>query len=79
LSPHVLSLIVKRFRSTTEGREFALRFGHRTILAVPLIRAGAAIGVINVRRAEVRPFTDPQIKLLKTFADQAVIANTRPY
>jgi GAF domain-containing protein len=57
-----------------EGREFALRFGRRTILAVPLIRAATAIGVINVRRTEVRPFTDKQIALLKTFADQAVIA-----
>ena len=51
-----------------EGSERALRLGLRTILAVPLIRAGDAIGVIVVRRAEVRPFTDRQIDLLKTFA-----------
>jgi len=57
-----------------EGRELAIRWGHRTTLGVPLLREGQALGALLIRRTEVRPFSDAQIATLQTFADQAVIA-----
>jgi signal transduction histidine kinase len=54
--------------------ERARAIGYRSILSVPMLRGDVAIGAINVSRLEAIPFTDTQIALLQTFADQAVIA-----
>ena len=60
-------------------KALGIAMGVRTILSAPLLRDGVAIGVIHIRRKRKRAFTSVQIKLLETFADQAVIAieNTR--
>jgi signal transduction histidine kinase len=57
-----------------ESGENARRWGFRSILCVPLMREGAAIGTIALRRSEAQLFTERQVALLQTFADQAVIA-----
>jgi signal transduction histidine kinase len=57
-----------------EGSTISHNLGHRSVLSVPLMREGVAIGTLSVRRAEVLAFTDAQVALLQTFADQAVIA-----
>ena len=56
------------------GKQLARQSGLRTMVATPLLRDEQPIGALVIRRTEVRPFSDKQIKLLKTFADQAAIA-----
>jgi GAF domain-containing protein/DNA-binding response OmpR family regulator/anti-sigma regulatory factor (Ser/Thr protein kinase) len=71
---HIQDLAAESEADFPAGREAQRSFGHRTTLATPLLREGQPLGAILIRRMEVRPFSDKQIKLLETFADQAVIA-----
>jgi signal transduction histidine kinase len=71
---HVHDLQAEPDTEFPQGRAYARRFGHRATLATPLLRKGVPVGAIMIRRAEARPFSEKQIKLLESFADQAVIA-----
>jgi len=71
---HVHDLAAELETEFPDAKASQQRLGHRTILGTPLLREGVPVGVIGLRRTEVRPFTDKQIKLLETFAAQAVIA-----
>jgi signal transduction histidine kinase len=71
---HIHDLLAESETEFAASIRNAQRIGHRTFLATPLLREGIPIGVILIRRREVRPFSEKQIALLKTFVDQAVIA-----
>ena len=68
---HIPDVLADPEYTLTEGQRIA---GYRTLLAVPLMREGAAIGVLVMARIAQRPFTPKQMELASTFADQAVIA-----
>jgi two-component system, NtrC family, sensor kinase len=68
---HIPDVLADPEYTLTEGQKIA---GYRTLLAVPLMREGGAIGVLVMGRAAPRPFTPKQMELASTFADQAVIA-----
>jgi signal transduction histidine kinase len=70
---HVPDLLAAR-EDFPLSSEIAERLGHRTVVVIPMVREGKPFGTILLRRQKVRPFSDHEIALLRTFADQAVIA-----
>jgi GAF domain-containing protein len=71
---HVPDVLSDESRDFAIARDMSATDGCRTLLSAPLLREGESIGAIVLRRTEVHPFSDKQIALLQTFADQAVIA-----
>jgi signal transduction histidine kinase len=68
---HIPDVLADRDYTWTKAQELG---GYRTALGVPMLREGIAIGVLALTRSEVRPFTEKEIELVTTFADQAAIA-----
>jgi signal transduction histidine kinase len=71
---HVHDVLSPEGTEFPQAQRLSRRQGNRTILSVPLLRENESIGAIVLRRTEVNPFSDKQIAMLQTFADQAVIA-----
>ena len=71
---HIHDLLAEVETEFPESKRTQESTGARTVLVTPLLREGVSIGAIFIRRSEVRPFSEKQVALLKTFADQAVIA-----
>lgn len=71
---HVHDVLSDQNTDFANAREMSRVGGCHTLLGAPLLRDGEGVGAIVLRRAEVHPFSDKQIALLQTFADQAVIA-----
>src|SRR5262249_4274104 len=71
---HVLDMLAEGAEFPEVARLALKQSGIRTGLGVPLMREGVPIGAFVIRRTEMRPFSEKQIQLLQTFADQAVIA-----
>jgi GAF domain-containing protein/DNA-binding response OmpR family regulator len=68
---HIADVLADSNYSFAEAQKLG---GFRTVLAVPMLREGTPIGVLALTRSEVRPFTEKQVELVSTFADQAAIA-----
>jgi GAF domain-containing protein/nitrogen-specific signal transduction histidine kinase len=71
---HVHDLAAESEDEYPVGRAMQHQHGHHTTLATPLLKQGTVLGAILIRRLEIQPFSNDQIRLLETFADQAAIA-----
>jgi signal transduction histidine kinase/DNA-binding response OmpR family regulator len=71
---HVEDIVALLDTEYPDARAMQQRFGFRTVLSVPMLREGSAIGVIGLNRRDARPFRPDEIALVQTFASQAVIA-----
>ena len=71
---HVEDVVPLMSSEYVDSRGIQARQGFRTVLAVPMLREGVSVGIIAVMRTEVQPFSKAEIRLVETFADQALIA-----